>query len=354
MKLLFLTRYDNFGASSRMRSIQYFDILRNNGYEVTLSPLLNYHYLNSLYSKKTPSYTLIFYSYLKRVLVLFKVKKFDLIIVEKEIFPWLPSWAEQLLSTFSIKYIVDFDDAIFHNYDLNNNYIVKKLLFNKIKTVIANSSCVIVGNEYLYNYAIESQAKKIHIIPTVIDFNKYKNISKKSNKIFTIGWIGSPSTVKYLDIVKPVLIKLLNFINFELVVIGATPNDFLNLPVKVLKWTEDSEVININQFDVGIMPLPDEPWEQGKCGYKLIQYLACGVPVICSPIGVNKEIVETGKNGFLANNEAEWLTAFLSLHDSPLLCNEYGNYGRNKVINQYSLQSSEKRFIEIVNNVCKS
>ena len=150
------------------------------------------------------------------------------------------------------------------------------------------------------------------------------------------------------------MFKLLNFINFELVVVGATPNNFLNIPVKILKWTEDSEVINISQFDVGIMPLPDEPWEQGKCGYKLIQYLACGVPVICSPIGVNKEIVETGKNGFLANNEDEWLNAFLSLHNSPLLSLEYGNYGKNKVIEKYSLQSSEQPFVEIVNNVCKS
>lgn len=354
MKLLFLTRYDNLGASSRIRFIQYFDILKNNGYEITLSPLLNSHYLNSLYSKKKPSLKLIFYSYLKRALVLIKVNQFDLIIVEKEIFPWLPSWTEQILTAFNIKYIVDFDDAIFHNYDLNNNFIIKTFLKNKIKRVIANSSCVIAGNQYIYNYAIESKAKKIHLIPTVIDFHKYKNISKKSNKIFTIGWIGSPSTVKYLDIVKPVLVKLLKFINFELVVVGATPNNFLNIPVKILKWTEDSEVINISQFDVGIMPLPDEPWEQGKCGYKLIQYIACGVPVICSPIGVNIEIVETGKNGFLANNEDEWLNAFLSLHNFPLLSLEYGNYGKNKVIEKYSLQSSEQPFVEIVNNVCKS
>ena len=201
MKLLFLTRYDNLGASSRIRFIQYFDILKNNGYEITLSPLLNSHYLNSLYSKKKPSLVLIFYSYLKRALVLIKINQFDLIIVEKEIFPWLPSWTEQILSAFNIKYIVDFDDALFHNYDLNNNFIIKTFLKNKIKRVIANSSCVIVGNQYIYNYAIESKAKKIHLIPTVIDFHKYENISKKSNKIFTIGWIGSPSTVKYLDIV---------------------------------------------------------------------------------------------------------------------------------------------------------
>jgi glycosyltransferase involved in cell wall biosynthesis len=353
MKLLFLTRYDNFGASSRIRFIQYFDILRNNGYDITLSPFLNSNYLDSLYSKKKSSIKLILSSYFKRVLVLIKANKFDLIIVEKEIFPWMPSWAEQLLSAFNIKYIVDFDDAIFHNYDLNNNHFIKILLKNKIKRVIASSACVIAGNKYIYNYAFDSKAKKIHLIPTVIDFNRYKNISKNRNNIFTVGWIGSPSTVKYLDIVKPVLIKLLNFINFELVVIGATPNNFFNIPVKVLKWSEDTEVTNISQFDVGIMPLPDEPWEKGKCGYKLIQYLACGIPVICSPIGVNKEIVETEKNGFLANNEVEWLNALLTLHNSPLLCKEFGNYGRNKVIDKYSLQSSGQLFVEIVNNVCK-
>ena len=102
------------------------------------------------------------------------------------------------------------------------------------------------------------------------------------------------------------------------------------------------------------MPLSDDPWEQGKCGYKLIQYLACGVPVICSPIGVNKEIVETGKNGFFANNEDEWLNAFLSLHNSAFLRFEYGKYGKNKVIEKYSLQSRGQQFVEIVKNVCKS
>ncbi|WNP28407.1 glycosyltransferase family 4 protein [Moraxella sp. DOX410] len=145
-----------------------------------------------------------------------------------------------------------------------------------------------------------------------------------------MSWIGSPSTVKYLETIKEPLQQLAKKIEYKLRVIGAE----FNLPdvqVEGLPWSEATEVENIANADIGIMPLLDSPWERGKCGYKLIQYMACSLPVIASPIGVNNEIVEDGINGYLANNALQWLEQLESLLLDANLRQQMGLKGREKV-----------------------
>ena len=120
---------------------------------------------------------------------------------------------------------------------------------------------------------------------------------------------------------------------------GSVPRSTLPaVPTEHVPWTEAAEVAAIAEFDVGIMPLADEPWERGKCGYKLIQYMACGLPVVASPVGVNRQIVEHGVNGFLAETPTQWDEALRTLLADPALRQRMGQAGRQKVERQFSLQ----------------
>ena len=202
MKILILSRYSNLGASSRIRIYQYLPHLKNNGFDCTLLPLLDDQYLQKIYSGSQKPIFSIINSYWKRFIFLFFLKKFDLIWIEKEIFPWLPSWFEQILGLFKIPYVVDYDDAIFHNYDLNPNFLIRNILKNKIKKIIENASLVLVGNEYLMDYAKISGAQKIEMLPSVVDLKKYPVIKSNINQVFNIGWIGTPKTQKYLHILE--------------------------------------------------------------------------------------------------------------------------------------------------------
>jgi glycosyltransferase involved in cell wall biosynthesis len=338
MKILMLTRYGTRGASSRLRSYQYIPYLKGNKFEVSVEPLLNDMYLEYLYSGNRIPMILVIRSYIRRILILLKCKKYSLLFIEKELFPWLPSWAERILSLFKIPYIVDYDDAIFHNYDLNNKRIIRYTIGNKIGTIMKGAALVIAGNEYIAQYAKNARANRIEIIPTVIDLNKYYVANRIPKTTFTIGWIGSPSTAKFLKIVESVISQFCKEVQGRVVLIGSGPISFGETPIEIRPWSEATEVSDIQSFDVGIMPLVDGPWEQGKCGYKLIQYMACGLPVISSNVGINKEIVDNGINGFLANKPEEWLNALRTLYNDPKLRVKFGDAGRKKVESKYSLQ----------------
>ena len=200
----------------------------------------------------------------------------------------MPSFIESLIKFFKIKYIVDYDDAIFHNYDKLNAKFYKK----KFNGLLTNSSLVIVCNEYLYEFADKCGAKNVLLAPTVVDMKKYQKKSYSNiSKDFRIWWVGSPSTTKYLYIIKNILEKISEKYPIKLVVMGGEElKDFL-IPIEYHKWSFESENQILSSFDVGIMPLHKTKWEEGKCGFKLIQYMASGLPVIASCVGHNRKIV---------------------------------------------------------------
>ena len=162
-------------------------------------------------------------------------------------------------------------DTIFHNYDLNKNVLIRTFLKDKIDIVMKHASVVIVGNDYLAERALKAGARRVEYLPSVVDLEKYKFTDKFSTDIFRIGWIGSPSTAKHLHLIHNVLKKFCAETVARLIVVGAGEIDLAGVPVEIREWIEDTEVVNIQDFDVGIMPLADEPWEQGKYGFKLIQ-----------------------------------------------------------------------------------
>lgn len=348
MKVLLLSRYGPLGASSRVRSYQYLPYLKAYGIDVTVSPLLGDDYLRKFYSGSVNHLTARIGSYFQRVIELLKSRRFDLLWIEYELFPWMPSWCEILIARLGIPYIVDYDDAIFHNYDTHSHILVRKLLGNKIDAVMRNAVAVTAGNEYLMARAKRAGAMRVEYLPTVVDLERYSVRDNVENPVFTVGWIGSPATVRYLEMIRPVLSEWDKKNNTRLVIIGADLFKLDVIRVEHHPWSQDSEVSEIQRFDVGIMPLPDNLWEKGKCGYKLIQYMACGKPVIASPVRVNSKIIEHGINGYLASSKRGWIEALDFLYANPEQRYEMGKAGRKKVEADYCIQVTAPRLLDLL------
>lgn len=342
MNILVLTRYDRKGASSRLRFYQYLPYLRAKDIQYTVSPFFGKDYIDNLYSSESRNKVQVLWSYIKRIKVLIKIYKYDLVWVEKELFPSFPAIFEKLLQILNVKLVVDYDDAVFHNYDRGKG-IVKKLLSKKIDRVMKSASLVMCGNNYIADRAKRAEANNI-IFPTVIDVDKYQYDSNVKNEILIIGWIGTANTLRYLVDLKSVFENLSKKIEFQLNIIGAEWN---NPSFKILEipWQESNEVSEIQKFDIGIMPLRNSPWEKGKCGYKLIQYMGCGKPVVGTPIGVNDEIIIDGFNGFKANSEDEWVNAITKLAEDFETRKRMGSKGRKLVESRFSLQSAASTLI---------
>ena len=353
MKILLLSRYSRLGASSRIRFYQYLPYLSRNGIQVTVAPFFDARYLIDRYASKPMDLANILRSYIRRLVFLLKSNRFDVLMVEYEILPWLPALGETILAGLGIPYIVDFDDAVFHRYDMHSNHMVRTLLGRKIDNVMRRAALVIAGNNYLGNRAKRAGAKRVEILPSVIDIERYRLKPYRDKSIFTIGWIGSPTTARYLHIIEPAIANLCKDGRTQLVLVGAGHVHLKNMPAVMRTWSETSEVDDIQDFDVGIMPMPDNSWTQGKCGYKLIQYMACGRPVVASRVGVNPDIVEDGVNGFLAETTADWIHAFETLHNDFGLRMRMGKCGRRKVETQYCIQITSSRLLSYIHRVVR-
>ncbi|HMT02561.1 MAG TPA: glycosyltransferase [Burkholderiales bacterium] len=350
----FYTKYGKLGASSRLRSHQFITYL-NDYFKVKNNILLDDVYIKKLYNKEKQSKIKILFTYLRR----FKSIIFDnseVIIIEKELFPYIPYIVEKFC-LLGKKYIIDIDDALFHNYDLNKNYFIRILLGNKIKMLFKNSEITTAGSPYIYDYAKSTGAKNVIYFPTVVELKKY-NINElpkhKLNNNIVIGWIGTNITVKYMDSIIEILEKVSLQIEQKIVlhIIGANKQfKSQNFTIKNIVWAEESEVDSINMIDIGIMPLPNGLWEKGKCAYKLIQYMACQKPVIASNVGANTVVVEHGINGFLCENHHDWSKYLIMLLSSQELRARLGKNGRMKVESSYSLETNIAVYEKMLNYI---
>jgi glycosyltransferase involved in cell wall biosynthesis len=357
MRILALTRYDTLGASSRVRFYQYLPYLAEGGIEIETSAFLSNAYLVALYERHDRRLHHIAAAYFRRLSALSKARRFDLLWIEKELLPWLPALAETLLKQMGVPYVVDYDDAVFHNYDRHRNPLFRALLGRKIDKVMRNAGIVVAGNPYLAERARQAGATRVEIIPSVIDLNRYPEPDfsrpRSSSEPVRIGWIGTPSTATFLRPVRTPLQQVADAPDLRLVIIGAGGTDTGITGAECLAWSEEREYELLDKLDAGIMPLADLPWDRGKCGYKLIQYMACGKPVIASPVGVNTEIVEPGVNGFLASTDSEWTEAITTLASDAALRERMGRAAREKVVRAYSLQSQLPRLREILASACR-
>lgn len=350
-RLLVLSRYSRLGASSRLRTLQYEPWLQQAGFDVEYDALFDDAYLASIYEGKKKSIDIAKY-FAERTLRLIRRKKIDLIWIEYEVFPWIPWTIEKFLYSLGVPVVTDYDDAVFHKYDLHRWPPVRWALSKKIDRVMRHSELVTAGNNYLIERAETAGAKHVELVPTVVDLNAYKvSMKPDETKVQTVGWMGTPQT--WVTFGMDLHSKVDDFLQeqsarFKAVGGGLKPKTMGTLDV--VPWTESSEVAEIQTMDIGVMPLSDTPWSRGKCGYKLIQYMACGLPVIASPVGVNSDIVEHGVNGFLARTDAEWNDAIATLLRDPNLRHRMGQEGRKRVEEQYSLQVWGPRVANILRN----
>jgi glycosyltransferase involved in cell wall biosynthesis len=334
VRILFLPRYGPQGASSRYRIWQYVPLFQRAGHDVEVQPLLEDGYLEELYTAGRRGWKWLAAGYVRRLLGTARMRRFDAIICEQEIWPFLPDFIEALAERLSRRFFVDYDDAAYANY-------ARWPMFRtKISRVMAVAEAVVVGNSYLAAYARQF-ARRVSVIPTVVDLARYpRHRDRAADDAVRVAWIGTPVTARLLKPLMPVMERLqTQHPRLSFCFIGAGDGFLRNgLRAEIVQWSEQTETDQLSKCDIGIMPLPDDEFMRGKCGLKLIQYMASSLPVVASPVGVNREIVEEGTNGFLAVTGDEWFEKLDSLVRHPELRLRLGEAGRTKVESSYTLE----------------
>lgn len=348
---VFFTKYDFSGASSRYRTLQY---LRGEGSiekNVTIFPLFSSRYIEVRYKSFLLKWMLVTsFFFIRRLTKVMLVRPSDTVYIEYELLPFFPPLLELYLKALGCRLIFDYDDAIFARYQDHRFRVVRFVLGNKIAKLMRMADAVVVGNEYLAEYAHQCGCKRVEIIPTVVDLNRYCYVKDRSDdkSNLVIGWIGSPSTVKYVADILPVLDKLIVEVDFQLHLIGAGDFYISREYIQTRQWNYDTEIEMLLSFDIGIMPIPCNSWTKGKCGFKLVQYLACGIPVVASAVGINKKLCVDGLTGFQALSDDDWHHALTKLLMDKDLRAKMGREGRRLIVSQFSLQQRQSQFFKVV------
>ena len=358
MKILFWVPYPTEGPSNRFRVEQYLPYLKEKGIQYSLRPFWDSDVYKILYENGHCIKKICYFlkGCIKRLKDLISLSNYDLVFVHREAFPIGGAFLERIAS-LTKPIIYDFDDSVFlSNYSSANRIMHFLKSPRKIAQIIKLSKVVIAGNNHLRNYAVKYN-KNVLIIPTVIDTDKYCPVKsqKQSNKI-VIGWIGTYTTNQYLCVIRNVFLRLLKKYKdrVEIRLIGCKDN-FLDIPGIVYKnWSLSKEIEDLKYIDIGVMPIWEDEWTKGKCAFKIIQYMATGASVIASPIGMNKEVVIDGENGFLATDEDAWLQKLTQLIEDTDLRERFALRGRQTAEREYSLKALAPKFIDILEKTYES
>ena len=357
-RILFLVPYPlHESPSQRFRFEQYFTILRSNGYSYRVQNFLNSGNWGIFFKS---GHSLIKLGALiggltKRVIVLLKSPMYDFVFIHREAAPLGPPIFEWILAKILRKKIIyDFDDAIWLTDRQQESAFFRMAKWRrKVGSICKWSYKVSCGNEYLSNYAALFN-KRVVYNPTTIDTeNLHRRVSNpepdQASDRIRIGWTGSHSTLKYLDEIQPVLRKILSaYPQVEFLVIADRPSSLdVGPSLMFIPWNSETEIMDLLQFDIGIMPLPDDQWAMGKCGFKALQYMALELPAVASPVGVNSKIINHGVNGFLCNTPEEWEEAFRKLIEDSDLRKKMGINGRRTVVENYSVLSNSANFLSL-------
>jgi len=323
MKILFLVQGLDV-AASRYRVLQYLPYLKEHGIQASV--------------QRFPK------GFFAKLKVFKSANQYDILFIQRKRFSafWL-----KYIRKNARKIVYDFDDSVMHRSSKHLRH-ESKTRVKMFKNMVNASDHVIAGNEYLQQNTIP-YTQNVTIIPSPIDISLYpqKTYSEKSDNI-TLGWVGAHGSIHYLKKMKPIF-ETLGKKNdkLRLKIVCDTFFDCENMVVDKKQWSEKDEVADIQSFDIGLMPLMDDPWSHGKCGLKILQCLATGVPVVCSPAGINKEIVEDGVHGFWANSQEEWIEKLEILINDHDLRRKMGMAGRERVIEHYSLKANAPRMLKI-------
>jgi len=354
LKVIFLLPYPLGRApSQRFRVEMLLPLLQQQEIEYVLRPFISEKTWNILYKGGSVFRKIsgIAGGFLKRSFtVIFEAPKYHCIFIHREAAPLGPPIFEWYLAkVLKKKIIYDFDDAIWiPNTSAENSLVNLFKASGKVSKICKWSSVISAGNQYLCRFAESRSSARVVRMPTVVDTtNRYPHAKQHTGGAVTIGWTGSHSTLKYLDMIVPVLRYLRKDTDFTFLVIADKRPD-LNLDnFSFISWNAGTEIEDLMKIDIGIMPLQADEWAEGKCGFKLIQYLALGIPAIASVIGVNKEIIQEGVNGYLCSEEEDWVNALKQLIQDSVLRQHMGTRGRQKIVKEYSIEGNKENFLNL-------
>lgn len=351
-EILMVVQYpENVSPGQRFRVELYKDILKENGFAITTKSFLDQKGYKVIfeYGFFFAKFLAILKGFLHRFLLLFSLHKYDFIFLQREATPIGPPIFEWLCTKLLNKKIIyDFDDAIWIRLvSEQNSFATVFKNTGKIKKICQWVYKVSCGNQFLCDYALQYNLNVVYN-PTCVDTTyKHSLLANHDVERITVVWTGSFSTMIYLDIVVPALRKLQDKYDFDVKIISNHPPSFHLKNLNYVKWTEENEVAELATCQIGLMPLANDEWSQGKCGFKLIQYLALEMPAVSSSIGVNNNIIEESINGYFADSTIEWYNAIEKLMLDKALRKRMGSAGREKIIEYYSLLSNKANFIRL-------
>jgi len=351
-EVLFLLPYPLHRApSQRFRVENLLFILDKEEISYDLAPFMSEKVWQILYKQGSTAQKAlgILQSFARRwFTIFFKAHQYKSVFIHREAAPLGPPIIEWYLKKILGKKIIyDFDDAIWiPNTSAQNKIAALVKSFWKVKYICRWSDKISAGNDYLCNFAKQSGAREIVRVPTVVNTEtRYNQLKQHQSHKLVIGWTGSHSTLKFIDELVPVLRKLQEEIPFTFLVIADKKPELDLLNWEFCPWNEQSEIEDLLKIDIGVMPLKNDAWSEGKCGFKLIQYLSLGIPAVANSVGVNQQIIDEGVNGFLADNAIQWEQSLRKLLKSEAIRREMGKNGREKMILEYSIASQKENFI---------
>ena len=348
---LVLEPYDVL-PSQRFRIEQWEPYL--NGIEIDYYPFSNDALRSVLYREGSlvKKSGLMAHAVLRRFSDVFKARQYDAVFLHRAVSMAGPAFFEHLLSRFDVPVIFDFDDSIYLANTSDSNRLFGWLKFpQKTDSICRLSDAITVGNSHLAKYAKQFNSN-VHIVPTSIDTEKYPLVEKRPREDgrTVIGWTGSSTSQYHLEAFEPILKQLVEKRGAEIVVKVISDREpvGMQIPYEWVPWSAESEVKETAEIDIGIMPTPDDEWSRGKCAAKALQYMSLGIPAICTDMGANRDVVEHGKNGYLANTDEEWLVAFEDLIGNVEKRLEFGVEARQTVVDGYSMRTSAQVFEKVV------
>lgn len=350
-RILFLTQGDEHVASSRHRVYHFISEVQKAGFETVVHPAVSPDEFERIYISRSVTANLqrLCRTFIRRVKDLHEIRDYDFVYVQKPILP-SPLFNMEGKIARETKMIFDFDDAVYLKH-VGGNFLPNLWSQTKrIQSICKASYKVVVGNNVLGNFVKKCGVDPI-VIPSSIDLKDYEQAiirPKRDHKIPVIGWVGSPSTQADLKIIVPGLVELHSKAPFVVRVIGGNPEAIpVRFPIEWKHWDLKNAIRDITHLDYGLAPLADTDWNQGKCGLKVLQYWAAGVPVIASPVGVYKEMIQHRENGLLASTSSEWTDCILELMTNPALHQKVVEGGRKTVQEKYSVQALAPKFIKL-------
>lgn len=288
----------------------------------------------------------------ERFLNLTKLSSYDVIYIYRAAAMIGPAFPERMIKLSGRPVIFDFDDAIFLPHTNEANKLFSWMKFaGKTRSICRISNSVMVGNSWLAEYARRYNSN-VTVIPSSVNTEVYSPNpkSENANRKVIIGWTGSSTSQTHLEIFAPTLRKIINRFPVEIHVHSDRSPDLPDIPFTWHKWSPENEIEVISGFDIGIMPLPNDDWSLGKCSMKALLYMSFGIPTVCSDVGMNREVINHGENGFLASEEEEWFKSLKMLIDSVDLRSKIGVAARKTVTEKYSMEKCADLFSDVIRN----